>query len=53
MLDPPPVAPGPAYAAIMLLAIATAVLLKRRGDRSLPLSPLQRWGIAWGPSAAR
>src|SRR4051794_9009183 len=44
----PGVHPGLAYSAIMLVAIATAVLLKRRGDRSLPLSAAQRWGLALG-----
>ncbi len=39
---------GPAYAAMMLLAIATAAILKRRGDRGLPLSPSERLGIALG-----
>jgi hypothetical protein len=48
MTDRPPPAPGLAYAAIIPLAIATAVLLKRRGDRALPLSPMQRWGISLG-----
>ncbi|MFI5454733.1 MAG: prolipoprotein diacylglyceryl transferase [Isosphaerales bacterium] len=49
MTDPPPdIHPGLAYAGIMVLAIATAVLLKRRGDRALPLSASQRWGIALG-----
>ncbi len=33
---------------MMLLAIATAAVLKRRGDRSLPLSPSERLGIALG-----
>jgi phosphatidylglycerol---prolipoprotein diacylglyceryl transferase len=48
MTNSPPAGPGLAYAAIMLLSIATAVLLKRRGDRALPLSAVQRWGIALG-----
>lgn len=48
MLELPSRGPSPAYAAIMILSIATAVLLKRRGDRSLPLSSTQRWGIALG-----
>ena len=48
MLERLPAGPGPAYTAIMILSIATAVLLKRRGDRSLPLSAVQRWGIALG-----
>src|SRR5271156_168791 len=49
MIDTPPaVRPGLAYAGIMILAIATAVILKRRGDRSLPLPAAQRWGIALG-----
>lgn len=50
MIERLPAGPGPAYTAIMILSIATAVLLKRRGDRSspLPLSPTQRWGIALG-----
>ena len=39
---------GPAYAGIMILAILTAVILKRRGDRALPLPASQRWGIALG-----
>lgn len=33
---------------MMVLAIATAALLKRRGDRGLPLSPSERLGIALG-----
>jgi phosphatidylglycerol:prolipoprotein diacylglycerol transferase len=48
MIDRPIPRAGPAYAAMMVLAIATAVLLKRRGDRSLPLSPSERLGIAFG-----
>jgi phosphatidylglycerol:prolipoprotein diacylglycerol transferase len=49
MIDSQPtLRPGPAYVAIMILAIATAVVLKRRSDRSLPLSATQRWGIALG-----
>jgi phosphatidylglycerol---prolipoprotein diacylglyceryl transferase len=47
MINSPPT-PGPAYTGIMILSIATAVLLKRRGDRSLPLSAAERWGIALG-----
>ncbi len=47
-VPPTPAGPGLTYAAIMILAIATAVLLKRRGDRSLPLPAAQRWGIALG-----
>src|SRR4051794_2869908 len=37
---------GLAYAGIMIVSIATAVILKRRGDRALPLPAAQRWGIA-------
>ncbi|QEH39115.1 prolipoprotein diacylglyceryl transferase [Aquisphaera giovannonii] len=40
--------PGPAYAAIMLAAIATAALLRRKPDRRLPLPLSQRLGIALG-----
>ncbi len=47
-INPPPAGPGFAYTAIMVLAIATAILLKRRGDRALPLPAAQRWGIALG-----
>ena len=48
MFGRPTPGPGPAYTAIMLLSIATAVLLKRRGDRSLPLSASERLGIGLG-----
>ncbi len=53
MTDPPPAAPGLAYAAIMLLAIATAVLLKRRGTGRCRCRPCSGGGSRWGPSAAR
>lgn len=45
-----PSGPGPAYMAIMILSIATAVVLKRWGERSSPLglSTAQRWGLALG-----
>ncbi len=45
----PPVVPAtPRYAAIMLVAIALAALLGRRGQRSLGLTGQQRLGIALG-----
>ena len=54
MTDPPPAAPGLAYAAIMAMALLTAVLLKRRGDRALPLlGRCSGGGSRWGRSAAR
>lgn len=48
MINPTTTGPGPAYTLIMILAIATAAILNRRGDRALPLPAAQRWGIALG-----
>jgi phosphatidylglycerol:prolipoprotein diacylglycerol transferase len=40
--------PGWTYSLIMIAAIATAFLLRRKSERRLPLTQVQRWGIALG-----
>ncbi len=53
MTDPPPAAPGLAYAAIMAMALLTAVFLKRRGTGRCPFQLWSGGGSRWERSAER
>ena len=48
MIDPTTTGPGPAYTIIMILAIATAAILKRRGDRGVALAGRTAVGDRFG-----
>jgi len=48
MITPFASRPGLAYSVIMIAAIATAILLRRKPGRRLPLTWSQRWGIGLG-----
>ena len=53
MIDPTTTGPGPAYTVIMILAIATAAILKHGAIARCRCRPHSGGASRWGPSAAR